>query len=409
MVELSSNQHRDGLHIDLAYPRFSHTVFGEADMTDTSTLQDTQTTKPKIGLWSKRILPAIKFLYAGAMLVFAGLGTWGFVQWILEADHRAQDREVAQTTLIESAYKALDDAQADRDTINLTPRLANALRTLSKYGEPIELAATTKIDLTGAELTCGHFTLRAPEIRLDGVTLNESTLVLDGQIVEMAMTSFNSTIRVVERFDGQRVNRLYVSGYASDTKVDIPSQHPWIDIAATNLTVTTQHSVLPLEGATGPIILDASDKMLWRLFEPAGERVQDIAIAVTAIPEELKGEIGLTTVTDYTNFAPGYSMGPSAFVDFRYGPGGGNKTPNAVEAATPDAASSDNLGRLPNAPTGPLAATAIFKRHGWSDAILTDEFLELCPLKQQGVDGEWRFVCPATVVVPRPEVTCDSL
>jgi iron complex outermembrane receptor protein len=35
------------------------------------------------------------------------------------------------------------------------------------------------------------------------------------------------------------------------------------------------------------------------------ESVQDIAIAVTAITSELRDEIGLTTVQDYTNFAPG--------------------------------------------------------------------------------------------------------
>src|SRR5690606_16622161 len=35
------------------------------------------------------------------------------------------------------------------------------------------------------------------------------------------------------------------------------------------------------------------------------ETVQDIAVAVTAITSELRDEIGLTTVQDYTNFAPG--------------------------------------------------------------------------------------------------------
>ena len=35
------------------------------------------------------------------------------------------------------------------------------------------------------------------------------------------------------------------------------------------------------------------------------ETVQDIAIAVTAITADLRDEIGLTTVQDYTNFAPG--------------------------------------------------------------------------------------------------------
>jgi iron complex outermembrane receptor protein len=37
------------------------------------------------------------------------------------------------------------------------------------------------------------------------------------------------------------------------------------------------------------------------------ESVQDIAVAVTAITGELRDEIGLTTVQDYTNFAPGLS------------------------------------------------------------------------------------------------------
>ena len=37
------------------------------------------------------------------------------------------------------------------------------------------------------------------------------------------------------------------------------------------------------------------------------ETVQDIAVAVTAITSELRDEIGLTTVQDYTNFAPGLS------------------------------------------------------------------------------------------------------
>ena len=37
------------------------------------------------------------------------------------------------------------------------------------------------------------------------------------------------------------------------------------------------------------------------------ESVQDIAVAVTAITSEMRDEIGLTTVQDYTNFAPGLS------------------------------------------------------------------------------------------------------
>lgn len=37
------------------------------------------------------------------------------------------------------------------------------------------------------------------------------------------------------------------------------------------------------------------------------ETVQDIAVAVTAITDELRDQIGLTTVQDYTNFAPGLS------------------------------------------------------------------------------------------------------
>jgi iron complex outermembrane receptor protein len=41
------------------------------------------------------------------------------------------------------------------------------------------------------------------------------------------------------------------------------------------------------------------------------ETVQDIAVAVTAITSELRDEIGLTTVQDYTNFAPGLSYSTS--------------------------------------------------------------------------------------------------
>ena len=41
------------------------------------------------------------------------------------------------------------------------------------------------------------------------------------------------------------------------------------------------------------------------------ETVQDIAVAVTAITDELRDEIGLTTVQDYTNFAPGLSYSTS--------------------------------------------------------------------------------------------------
>ena len=41
------------------------------------------------------------------------------------------------------------------------------------------------------------------------------------------------------------------------------------------------------------------------------ESVQDIAVAVTAITSELRDEIGLTTVQDYTNFAPGLSYSTS--------------------------------------------------------------------------------------------------
>ncbi|MFT3722363.1 MAG: TonB-dependent receptor [Hyphomonadaceae bacterium] len=37
------------------------------------------------------------------------------------------------------------------------------------------------------------------------------------------------------------------------------------------------------------------------------ETVQDIAVAVTAITDEMRDQIGLTTVQDYTNFAPGLS------------------------------------------------------------------------------------------------------
>jgi iron complex outermembrane receptor protein len=41
------------------------------------------------------------------------------------------------------------------------------------------------------------------------------------------------------------------------------------------------------------------------------ETVQDIAIAVTAITSQLRDEIGLTTVQDYTNFAPGLTYSTS--------------------------------------------------------------------------------------------------
>jgi len=41
------------------------------------------------------------------------------------------------------------------------------------------------------------------------------------------------------------------------------------------------------------------------------ESVQDIAVAVTAISSELRDEIGLTSVQDYTNFAPGLSYSTS--------------------------------------------------------------------------------------------------
>ena len=41
------------------------------------------------------------------------------------------------------------------------------------------------------------------------------------------------------------------------------------------------------------------------------ETVQDIAVAVTAITSEMRDEIGLTTVQDYTNFAPGLSYSTS--------------------------------------------------------------------------------------------------
>ena len=41
------------------------------------------------------------------------------------------------------------------------------------------------------------------------------------------------------------------------------------------------------------------------------ETVQDIAVAVTAITSELRDEIGLTTVQDYTNFAPGLTYSTS--------------------------------------------------------------------------------------------------
>lgn len=41
------------------------------------------------------------------------------------------------------------------------------------------------------------------------------------------------------------------------------------------------------------------------------ETVQDIALAVTAITGELRDEIGLTTVQDYTNFAPGLTYSTS--------------------------------------------------------------------------------------------------
>jgi iron complex outermembrane recepter protein len=55
------------------------------------------------------------------------------------------------------------------------------------------------------------------------------------------------------------------------------------------------------------------------------ETVQDIAVAVTAITDELRDEIGLTTVQDYTNFAPGLSY--STAVD-RLGMRGVTRTSN---------------------------------------------------------------------------------
>src|SRR6185295_8403105 len=55
------------------------------------------------------------------------------------------------------------------------------------------------------------------------------------------------------------------------------------------------------------------------------ETVQDIAVAVTAITGELRDQVGLTTVQDYTNFAPGLSY--STAVD-RLGMRGVTRTSN---------------------------------------------------------------------------------
>ena len=41
------------------------------------------------------------------------------------------------------------------------------------------------------------------------------------------------------------------------------------------------------------------------------ETVQDTAVAVTAITSQMRDEIGLTTVQDYTNFAPGLTYSTS--------------------------------------------------------------------------------------------------
>ena len=55
------------------------------------------------------------------------------------------------------------------------------------------------------------------------------------------------------------------------------------------------------------------------------ETVQDIAVAVTAITSEMRDEIGLTTVQDYTNFAPGLTYSTS---DDRLGMRGVTRTSN---------------------------------------------------------------------------------
>ncbi len=55
------------------------------------------------------------------------------------------------------------------------------------------------------------------------------------------------------------------------------------------------------------------------------ESVQDIAVAVTAITSEMRDEIGLTTVQDYTNFAPGLSY---ATANDRLGMRGVTRTSN---------------------------------------------------------------------------------
>lgn len=63
---------------------------------------------------------------------------------------------------------------------------------------------------------------------------------------------------------------------------------------------------------TGPQAVDRMQRdVVVVTAQKREETVQDIAIAVTAITSELRDEIGLTTVQDYTNFAPGLTYSTS--------------------------------------------------------------------------------------------------
>ncbi len=77
----------------------------------------------------------------------------------------------------------------------------------------------------------------------------------------------------------------------------------WAAATATAQETGTQEDAGPqLRGNSEVVVVTASKRQ---------ETVQDIAVAVTAITSEMRDEIGLTTVQDYTNFAPGLTYSTS--------------------------------------------------------------------------------------------------
>jgi hypothetical protein len=324
---------------------------------------------------------------AVAGTVIAGASFWwGIRQWYLEKDDRAEERAARHAAIIQDAFDIVGEVPTG-GTLQLTPSLATAIRTLLANGERVDLRAK-RIDLEGLDVACGDITLSAEEVRLDQALFSRARVFIEADIVSASMSAANSLVQI----SGPDDNKVYVNANAANSLLDVAGR-PYLDLAATYLQLKTDWTTFMLNGQPGPLVLETRDVDYWREREST---VQIVHMTVVPLSDQVRDEIGLTKVQDYTNFAPGLTIAVPTFRDYLRNPQTG-LSPDQLDAGM------HRERRVPVLPPDLRkleTATPIFNHHsvGYEDVERTEAFGRLCP--------DW--TCKGVSISPPDRGNCSA-